>query len=140
VTYVPFSFEKHGRWAKELIHPLFCEDTKGVVAEKDGKPVGAIILDSWTKTSVQCHVGVENVMCLRKLQYEVADYVFNVCGRKLLIGLTPANNEKAIRINKTFGVKEHTRIPNAFEEGVDYIVYLMTKEDCRFLKRATHAS
>ena len=134
MKYVPFSFEKHGLWVKNLIQPIFSEDTKGVVAEKDGVPVGAIILDQWTATSVQCHVGVENIMCLRKLQYEVADYVFNVCDRKMLIGLTPSNNTKAIRINKTFGFKEHTRIKDAFAKGVDYIIYIMLKEDCRFLK------
>jgi len=140
VMYVAFSFAKHGKWAKDLIDPIFCEDTKGIVAEKEGEPVGAILLDQWTKTSVQCHVGVENIMCLRNLQYEVADYVFNTCGRELLIGLTPSNNEKAIRINKTFGFKEHTRIKDAFDIGVDYIVYLMTKADCRFLREDKHGT
>lgn len=135
IHFVPFSFQRHGIWAKELIQMVYCEDTKGIVAEKDGEPIGAAILDSWTYNSVQIHVGVVNPICMRRLPYEVANYVFNTAGRKMIIGLTPSDKTKAMRLNEHLGFKEVMRIPDAYADGIDYVVYHMKKEDCKYLPK-----
>ena len=135
IEYVPFNFHRHGKWAKLLVEMVLCEDTKGIVAERNNVPIGVIILDSWTHNSVQCHIGVTDPLCLTKIPYIVAEYVFITAGRKMLIGLTPSNKEKAIRLNKHFGFTEITRIPDAYADGIDYIIYQMKKEDCKYLPK-----
>jgi len=130
---MPFDYARHGQWVHDLLNPTFCDDTKGIVAEIDGKPVGVMLLDQWTETSAQCHVGLTNAMCLKRLPYEFANYFFNTCDKEILIGLTPADNKKAIKINKHFGFKEVYRMKDAYKKGIDYIVYRMERDDCPFL-------
>jgi hypothetical protein len=134
IEFVAFCFETHGKWVKQVINPVFCEDTKGIVALKNGKPVGAFLGDQWTPTSVQTHVGVTDPMCLKHgLHKEFARWVFITCNRRMMIGLTPSNNEKAIKINKHFGFVEIGRLKDAYAEGVDYIQYLLKREDCKYI-------
>ena len=140
MIFVPFTFKDHGAWVKELIDPVFCEDTKGIVAVKDGEPIGVMLLDQWTETSVQCHIGIVNPICLRRMPYEFCNYVFNTCGRKILIGLTPADNKKAMRLNEHLGFKEVMRMKDAYKQGVDYVMYLMDKTTCKYITQINKAA
>jgi len=127
-------------WLKEHVKCVLCEDTKGIVAERDGVIVAMYVLDSWSHNSVQCHHAVLDPLAFKHgIHIEVVRYVFGVCGRKLIIGLTPANNAKAVRIAKHLGFTEHTRIPDAYDVGVDYIIFRMTAEECPYYEESRHA-
>ena len=56
------------------------------------------------------------------------DYVFKTCGRGKVYGLTPANNAKALKFNKHFGLVEIFRLEDAHIVGVDLVLQELTKE------------
>ena len=113
--------------------PRYCEDTKGITA-LDPEPVGVCLLDSWTKNSVQIHIWIDNPFVLKHgFAEEVFGFVFG-SGRKMVIGSTPSDNKKALKFIKHIGLKEVYRIPDAFNDGVDAVITMMKKDDCRWIK------
>lgn len=134
MQFVPFDLYRHGAWVKELLHPVFCEDTKGIVAIRDGVPVGVMLGDSWSRNSVNVHIGIVDPLVFKhKMHYEFCEYVFHTCDRGQMLGLVPADNEKALKLNKHFGFREVYRIKDGYDVGVDYVVMQYTKEECKYL-------
>jgi hypothetical protein len=121
-------------YVKTLIEAVICDDTKGIVAERDGRRVGAVLFDSWTLNSVQVHIGIEDPLVFKHgLHREVCVYAFLTCGTKMMLGLVPSNNAKAIKLNTHFGFEEVARIKDALEDGVDYIIMQLNKSECKYL-------
>lgn len=116
---------------------ILCYDTEGVVAEnaEDGEMYGAIIFDNFSPRSAQAHVCILNpVRALRaQLIQAAAHYVFIERDRKVLFGLVPSSNHRAKRFDEHIGWKEVARLNEAFDEGVDYIIYEIKREDCRWI-------
>lgn len=115
------------------------EDTGGIVAvdTETGDTVAVCVLDTWTETSVQAHLIMANHWVVRHGFFnEVTDYVYNVAGRKLMIGLVPSNNEAALSVDAKIGFHEVARIPEAVAEGVDMVVLTMTPEQCHYYTEA----
>jgi hypothetical protein len=50
-----------------------------------------------------------------------------------MIGLTPSNNTKSLKFNKKLGFVEVFRIEDGFDEGVDYVIQELRKENCRWI-------
>lgn len=131
---VPFSFDRHGEWVKKFIHYPFTEGMRGIVAEKDRVPVAVVMMDTWSKTSVQVHFGVKDPMVFKHgFHKEVCKYVFLRTGRRSMIGFTPSNNPKALKLIKHFGFTEVGRLKDAHDVGVDLVINRMDKEDCKYL-------
>lgn len=134
VSLVPFNFNDYGKWVKETINCVFCEDTNGIVALRDGRPVGAVICDNWTDSSVNAHIAVLDPVVLRhRLLEEAAQWVFITAKRDMIIGNVPASNKKALKLNKHIGYTELCRIPNAYKHGEDIVLMTLHKKDCKFL-------
>jgi len=96
--------------------------------------VAAIALDSWSHNGVFIHIAVEDPLVFRNgFAEECFNYIFVKCNRKILLGATPANNEKALRFNRHIGLKEIYRIRDGYEDGVDYVIQELRREDCRYL-------
>ena len=134
IEFVPFTFEDHGQWVKELINPVYCEDTKGIVALRDDKPVAAVITDSWTHTACNVHIGCTDPLVFKHgLLQEAALWIFGVCQREHIVGIVPADNAKALKINKHIGFTEFARIPDGYNYGVDIVLMRLNREDCKYL-------
>ena len=115
----------------------WCEDTKGIVAERDGEVVAVYVFDNWSHNSVQCHQWVGDPLVFKAGLHKVAaQYIFGDCDRGIMVGLVPANNDKARRLNEHYGFREAYRLPDGYEVGIDYIVYVMRAEDCPYWKPA----
>lgn len=111
------------------------EDTGGIVAvDKDTNETVAIaVMDSWTWNSVQIHQLILNPLVLRHGFFEeVADYVFNVADREIMIGLVPSDNEAALSVNKKIGFEEVARIKDAVNFGIDVVILSMHKTQCKY--------
>jgi hypothetical protein len=52
----------------------------------------------------------------------------------MVIGSTPSDNKKALKFIKHIGLKEVYRIPDAFNDGVDAVITMMKKDDCRWIE------
>jgi hypothetical protein len=103
---------------------------RGVVAYKEGRIVAAVVLDSWSETSCTIHIAVEDPLVFRHgFAEEVFGYVFEFANRRVIIGVTPSNNAKALKFNKHIGFREIYRIRDGYDVGVDYVVQEFRKED-----------
>ena len=124
-------------WVQQHLPLKRVEDTGGIIAidVAENRTVAACILDTWTEASVQAHLIVLEPMVIRHGFFEeVADYVFNVAGRKLMIGIVPANNTRALSVDKKIGFEEVCRIPEGSAAGVDAVVLTMRADQCRYHK------
>ena len=111
------------------------EDTTGIMAvdTETNQTVAGVIMDTWTHNSVCVHQILTNPMVLRHGFFEeVADYVYNHAGRDVMVGMVPADNERALRLDKAIGFVERGRLPDVYAKGVDVVMLTMTKEQCRF--------
>lgn len=117
--------------------PAWALDMKGIVALDDNNVmVAASIMDSWSHNSCRIHIWVAKPMVFKHgFAQETFNYIFNTCGKGVVVGVTPADNEKALKFIKHIGLKEVTRIPDGYAEGVDYVVTQLRKEDCRWIEQ-----
>ena len=64
-----------------------------------------------------------------------AKAIFVHGGRHVIIGLTPANNGKALEFNRRIGWKEVYRVRDGYAFGIDYVIHEMRREECRWLSK-----
>ena len=123
-------------WINNALPILQVEDTCGIVAidVETNTPLAACAMDNWTANSVQCHLLVLNKQVLKYEFLETCfDFIFNINGRKFVYGLVPGNNAKALKLNEHIGFTEKCRFEGAFEDGVDYVILELKRENCKYL-------
>jgi len=134
VKLLAFNPFKHLDYARSVTKVSISADTGGIVAENDaGVPQGVVLFDSWSSTAVTAHISIQNPLALRTLHREAFRYIFETCGKMMMLGFTASDNIKAVRLNKHFGFTEIARIPDADRVGVDVIIFRMLREECRYL-------
>jgi RimJ/RimL family protein N-acetyltransferase len=53
----------------------------------------------------------------------------------MMLGITPSDNVKACKLHKHLGFTEIARIKDAYDVGVDQIVFQMLREDCKYIAK-----
>jgi len=135
---------KASDWGFIKLHTsvLCVEDTLGIVAiDSETKAiVAAALADNFTGTSCQCHMIIVDPMALRHTFMEVCcDFIFNDKGMQSVYGWVPANNKKALKLNKHMGWTVKTVIEGGFTRGVDYVLMELTRNNCPYLEKAEAA-
>lgn len=124
----------HWEWVKEKAHVIRCEDTQGITALREGEIQAVAVFDSFTACACNVHMAIVNPFVIRAgFLNEIGRHLFVVCGRSRIFGLVPSNNPKALKLNRHIGMIEVARVPDALDEGVDYIVMEMEKARCRWI-------
>lgn len=122
-------------WVQEAAECAYCDDMNGIVAYRDGKLVAGVLLESWSHNSVTIHIRVDDPLVFKHgFAEECYEYIFNTADKGVLIGITPANNAKALKFNKHIGLNEIYRIKDGYDVGVDYVVQEARKENCKYLR------
>tara|TARA_R110000803_G_scaffold57597_1_gene115546 strand:+ start:169 stop:612 length:444 start_codon:yes stop_codon:yes gene_type:complete len=140
IKFKPLTEQKEWDWIAKRAKQTQVEDSQGLVAYKDGSGdiLGIVVMDNWTKSSCQVHIAIDNPFCIKAgLLSEVSYHVHVVCGRNYILGLVPANNKKAHAFDLKIGFKEIARIPDAYDEGVDYIILRISKDSNPWLLEST---
>lgn len=123
------------KWLEERAKPVRCEDTTGVMALRGKEIIAAVAFDSWTENSCLAHIAIKDPFVLRHGLLElVFDFAFHHAGRGVVYGMTPADNQKALRFNKKIGFQELYRLRDGYKAGVDYVLQEMRRETCRWIK------
>lgn len=125
-------------WVNQQVGILQVEDMSGIMAidADTNQTVGACIFDNWTSNSVQSHFMLTNPLLLKHgFIEECFDYAFNHSDKKFIYGFIPGDNEKAIKLNLHMGFTEILRLPEAFRDGVDYVVMELKRENCKYLRK-----
>ena len=138
IRYRPFNVEEDWEYVKARAVPVLVEDTCGIIAVdiETGRRVGAAIFDHLLEGSAQVHIMLDHPIVLKHgFMASAADYIFNYRNKKVVYGLTPSGNKKAIKFNKKVEFKDVYRIPNGYSDGVDLIIMQLLKEDCTYLPR-----
>jgi len=128
-------------WAWVNVHlPLIrCEDTGGLMAiDSDTQlPVAAFVVDNVAPTSVQAHFLVTNPLVMRHgFLEECCMFVYEGLKKKIMFAQIPSNNHASLSVTEKIGFKTVCTLPDAYDEGVDYIVRQMHKDECKFLPEA----
>lgn len=127
-------------WVRQRTGAILTEDTTGIVAmdKATGRVLAAVVLDTWSGSSVQAHIVIERPIVLRHGLFElVSDYVYRQAGCLTIAGVVPADNEKALKLDRHLGFKEVGRIHDGYAPGVDSVIMEMRRSDCRFLNSDT---
>lgn len=99
----------------------------------EGKILGVVGFDNWNGASCQMHVAGEGRWLTRDMVRACFDYAFNVAGLRVVIGLVPSTNAKALRFDKHVGFTEVGRIADAVPGG-DLVIMQLRREHCRYLE------
>lgn len=127
----PLNMVRDWDWINTQLGIIACEDTMGLVAEDEkGKRLAVCVLDNWTRNSVQGHWLILSMIPVRHGFIQTCvDYIFNKRGKLMVYGMVPDNNDKAKKFNYHCGLTIVSRLKDAFEEGVDYLVMEGRKEN-----------
>jgi len=101
--------EHHYNAIPEDYRPRVCADTTGIVAIDEVEGLVAVcIFDSWSYNSCQIHIYIKNPFVLKHgFAEEVFGFVFSPeSGREIVIGVTPADNDRALKFIKGIGLKK----------------------------------
>jgi len=123
-------------WINSHVGIQRCEDTGGITAvdADTGELLAACVIDNMTQNSVQTHLVIARPLVIKHGFLDCcADVIYNSLGMSRVYALVPANNAKAVRLNKHIGFTVKTVLEEAYEVGVDYLVMEMKRENCRFL-------
>lgn len=132
--------QAYWQWVADRADVAWDPRSKGLIALRDNGDIDAgVLCDNWTRTSCTTHIAVENPMVVRAGFFqEVGRWLFEVCGMKVLVGITPSNNLEAIRFNRKLGWQEVARVPEGYDHGVDMVIQTMTPEQCRYYERCSN--
>lgn len=126
--------ERVGRWIAERVDGEWRIGAKCIGLESQGELIGGCMYDSWNGASICIHVAGEGRRWLdRNFLFHAFYYPFVHLGAKVLIGTVPEGNLDARRFDENLGFQLHTKIPDGHPTGALF-VYLMRREDCRWLK------
>ena len=103
------------------------------IEEKTGRIVGMVGYDDWTPNSVSMHMAIAYPMAVRTLVGPAFSYPFLEAQRKVILGVTPGDNERALKLNRHLGLREIYRIRDGWLDGVDMVIQEMRRDECRWI-------
>lgn len=135
IFFQPLARLEEWEWVQRRARPIQCSDTQGIVAYNERNQIQAVcVFDSWTDDACNVHFAIDNPFVIKHGFFEqIATHVYHTCGRARMFGMVPADNERALKLDKHIGFSEVARIPHGYATGVDYIILGLEKADCRWL-------
>lgn len=109
---------------------------KGIGLEKDGELIAGALYEGFNGQNVWAHLAGKpgKRWMNRQFLWYGFHYPFNEMGVKRISGYVNASNTEARRLNEHFGYQEEARLKGAAPDGGDVILYVMWRENCRFLE------
>lgn len=113
----------------------FSAGMQGIGIVRDGEVVGGVLYDDYNEQNIWMHVaGTDGIQWATKtFLKEVFAYPFKQLGVKRITGWVEASNEKARRLDEHLGFKHETTLKGAARDGGDVMIYVLWREDCRFI-------
>lgn len=125
-----------GDWIMLRVGGVFNDRTDHSVAvHKDGKVQGGVVYTGFLGASIMVHMaGNETNWAGRDFLWMVFDYAFNQLGVRKLVGLVPASNLRAIKIDLRLGFFLETKLSEMMVDGSDLLIFTMYKWECKWLR------
>ena len=108
---------------------------KGIGLERDGELIAGVIYEGFTGANVWMHVAA--VPGRRWMNREFLRYAFSYPFDEMKVqrvsGWVEANNADALRFDKHLGFRQEAVLRGAGRGGVDVIIFVMTRKECRYV-------
>ena len=124
-------------FAQSLIPGLArCDGMRGIGLRRHGDLVATAIYEGFNGQNIWAHLaGLPGRRWMTRDFLRAAfAYPYLVCGVQRLSGYVNASNTDARRLNEHLGYEEEARLKGAAPDGGDVILYVMWRENCRFLE------
>lgn len=112
---------------------------KGLGLERDGELIAGVLYEGYNGVNVWMHVAITPG---KKLTMEFIRYCFYYpfveLGCKRVSGYVEDSNEAAKRFDEHLGFTREAVLRGAAADGGDVILYVMRREDCRYLSETDH--
>jgi RimJ/RimL family protein N-acetyltransferase len=107
----------------------------GMGLERDGDLVAGIIYEGFNGPNIWMHVAgsADKRWLTRSFLRAGFAYPFVQCGVARVSGYVEARNTAARRFDEHLGFTEEARLQGAAADGGDVIIYVMRKENCRYV-------
>lgn len=108
---------------------------QGLGLEKDGNLVAGVVYEGFNKYNVWMHVAAVPGKRWMTKEYLRASfrYPFVQLGCKRVSGYVEASNYAARSFDEHLGFRQEAVLKGAASDGGDVILYVMRREDCRFI-------
>jgi RimJ/RimL family protein N-acetyltransferase len=112
------------------------EDMVAIGLRRDEQLVAGVIFDGFNGRNLWMHVAASpgRRWLTRNYLRACFAYPFKVCGVDRVTGYVDASNLQARRFDEHLGFEEEARLAGAASDGGDVILYVMRREQCRFLE------
>lgn len=108
---------------------------QGIGLANDGELIAGVLYDDWNGSNIWMHVAA--VPGRRWLTRDYLKfcfgYPFTQLGCRRVSGWVEASNHDARRFDEHLGFKEEAVLKQAGRNGDDVIIYVMYREDCRYV-------
>lgn len=113
--------------------------SEGMVAiglERDKQLIAGVLYEGINSQNAWMHVAAKPKTNWLTRAYLRACFVypFVVCDLKRVSGYVDASNKAARRLDEHLGFREEARLQGAATDGGDVILYVMWRNECRFLE------
>ena len=126
---------------KHFLPVIRTEDSTGVVSFSGDQLLGAVVYDNWTANCVQAHHLLLDPLIIRRGWFEIIYGIpFGQMGVGKIYGLVPADNLKALKLNRNMGFHVKAVLEEAYAPGIDYVLMEMKREECRWVSQPLKTS
>lgn len=122
-----------GAWMQTQGAGYWREGSTCIGLEREGELVAGTMYDGFNGASILAHIAIRGPITRRWL-WCIFAYPFLQLACRTIIGLIAQENEKSQALARHLGFRLHTRLPECDPSG-DLQVYLMRREECRFLRK-----
>lgn len=109
---------------------------------RDGEIVAVMVWEGFNGVNIWGHLVAEpgSRWMTRNFLRSCFVYAFDICKVKRISGYVNESNYAAVRLDEHLGFTVETKLKGAAPDGGDVLIYVMRREDCRFIKEAPNGS
>lgn len=108
----------------------------GIGLKQDGQMIAGVLYDDYNGSNVWMHVAAipGKRWMSRDYLFTCFAYPFVQLQCKRITGWVEASNHDARRFDEHLGFKQEAVLKHAARDGGDVLMYVMFREDCRFIR------
>lgn len=130
--------ERIFRWLVERTDARLTDNARGIacIDERDGRIVGMVTYDRWTKNSCEVSIAIETAAAWRRLARPAFAYPFLEAQKGVILCGISDHNARSLAFVRHLGFRELCVVRDQIAVGVDLHLFEMRREECRFLKES----
>lgn len=108
---------------------------EGIARVVNDQIVASVVFHWFNNTNIWMHVASDGTKRWINREYikVTFDYAFNTCQCKRVSGMVDASNHPAQTFDEKLGFEKEAILKGAARDGGDVIIYVMTREMCRWV-------